>query len=129
MRIALKPPFRPPYLWMGPKGALWLEFTLDDSRETFLALAGRLGREFGAVVTERYGGQGNEDKEYWWLDVEGSSLLLMRKAGLGTALGGSVPEDVASLARLAGVFNAPRAGWRWLLWDLRSWLTRSPGES
>ena len=114
----------PPYLWMGPRGALWLELTLDGRREPFLSIRERLCREFGGVITERRL-EGSGDKEYTWIDVEGSSLLLMRKVGLGTALGGEAPGDLDVLLRLARAFDAPLAGWRWSGWRLRSWLTRS----
>ena len=112
----------PPYLWMGPRGALWLEITADGRREPFLAIRERLCREFGGVVTERLL-EGSSDKEYTWIDVEGSSLLLMRKVGLGTALGGEAPRDLDVLLRLARAYGAPLAGWRWGAWRLRSWLT------
>jgi len=106
---------------MGPKGALWLELTLGDSHESFAALSDRLCREFGAVLTERMDGR---DKEYRWLDFEGTSLLLMRKVSLGTALGGRAPEDVALLLRLAEAFGAPTVGWRWGPYRCVRWMTR-----
>ena len=112
--------FQPPYLWLGPKGALWLEITLDDSREAFLALADRLCRDYGGTVTERVL-EGSADKEYWYLDLSGSSLLLMRKTGLGTALGGKAPGDRECLERIAGAFGARRVGWRWRVARVMRW--------
>ena len=113
----------PPYLWLGPRGALWLELTLDDSRETFRSLCDRLCGEFGGVVTER-GLEGNWNKEYRWLDVHGSSLLLMRKTSLGTALGGQAPRDLDVLLRISKAFGARKLGWRWRGWRLLAWLGR-----
>jgi hypothetical protein len=75
--------------------------------------AERICGEFGGVVTETYGAAEGE-KEYWWITVEGRSLLLMRKMGL--ALLGDGREDIQLVERIGVAFQARSVGWRWRLW-------------
>lgn len=91
-----------------------LSFDRGD-REALVEVAAWLGREFGAVVTERYGGSQEWAKEYWWLRIAGAELLLLRKDGL--SLGGDRRHNdlVVSIAR---AFGARFAGWRWRVWQL-----------
>src|SRR5438309_8121854 len=88
-----------PYFWMAPGWGAWLELTPDTSHAALVAVAGRLCREFGGVVTERLDGTG-DSKEYWWVRVSGATLLLMRKPpGVGAGLAAD-PRDVELLIRL-----------------------------
>lgn len=91
-----------------------LSFDRDD-RQALAAVAAWLGRELGAVVTERYGGPEPWAKEYWWARVAGADLLLIRKDGL--SLGGERRHNelVVSIAR---AFGARFVGWRWRVWQL-----------
>jgi hypothetical protein len=103
----------------------------DASHAALVAVAERLCREFGGVVVERYPEQAQEDsKEYWWVDVSGVRLMLMRKPP-GIPVGISAPSDgVDILIRIASAFGAgggskPFVGWRWPIWRvwrrLRHW--------
>ncbi len=103
-------------LHLGPRGGAWLEFDPESGREEFLRVAERLCGEFGGVVTERFGGEGAEDKEYWWIEVEEASLLLMRKPGASGGSGpglGAAPGDVELLRRIGTAFGAREVGRRW----------------
>lgn len=61
----------------------------------------------------------DEGKEYAEIVVAEARLLLMRKTGLGIALGAAYP-DLPLLLRIAAIFQAERRGWRWPLY----WLWR-----
>jgi len=111
-----------PYLWMGPGWSAWLEMPPDASHAALVAVAERICRDFGGVVIERYPEQAEENsKEYWWVDVSGVKLMLMRKPP-AIPVGISAPsEGVDVLIRLASTFGGRLefVGWRWPLW--RAW--------
>lgn len=111
------------YLWMGPSRLgdwnIWLEFPADMmSHEAMVEIADRLGRDFGAVVTERYPEPHfDEGKEYWRLGVGSTNLLLMRKPP-DCPVGLSVTEgDIGLIVRIGQAWGVTRfVGWRWRLW-------------
>jgi hypothetical protein len=114
-----------PYLWMGPGWSAWLELPPDASHTALVAVAERICREFGGVVVERYPEQAEEHgKEYWWVDVSGIRLMLMRKPP-GMPVGVSAASDgVDLLIRIASAFGIGGSrehfvGWRWPIW--RAW--------
>ena len=116
-----------PYIWLGPRWYAWLAFGPDGSHAAFERVADRLRAEFGAVAVEALLNPAAGDKEYLWLQVGPSRLLLMRRAGCGVGLGASHP-DVPQLARVGAAFGASRRGWRWPLYDLWCRLTGRRGH-
>lgn len=108
---------------MGHRFQVWLELTPDDSHATFRDWAGRLCNDFPATLTEEYPqGYHSGEKEYWTFRMGEGELLLMRKSGIGTALGGS---DVALMVRIANHWSiSERVGWRWFVWDSLESLRR-----
>jgi hypothetical protein len=101
-----------------------VELSEETDRATFARIAARLCAEFGAQITERYGGEGDDEKEYWWLSVGGVTLLLMRKHGIG--LLGSSPREIELARRIGTAFGARQAGWRWRAWNA---LARRSGDA
>ncbi|MBA3312317.1 MAG: hypothetical protein M3552_08250 [Planctomycetota bacterium] len=118
----------PFFVILGRRRLRWypcLEFTIDGRRETFLKIANRLVDEFAGQVVERYGGHGDADKEYWWIDIESKHLLLMRKEEpIGIGLLGDGPTDIELVARIAQRFEARFVGWRWRIWRLVRRISR-----
>ena len=116
-----------PYLSMGPSRRwewnIWLEFPADmTSHVALVQVADRLCRDFGAVVTERYPEPHfDEGKEYWWLRVGSTTLMLMRKPP-DCPVGLSVTDgDIGLLVRIGQAWGVTRfVGWRWRLW----WIWR-----
>jgi hypothetical protein len=89
-----------------------------------VAVAERLCREFGGVVTERYPeGAAEADKEYWWISVSGGRLMLMRKPPQIPVGLSAEPRDVELLLRIAQTWGVVRfVGWRWWAWRVWRWL-------
>src|SRR5688572_2200569 len=105
-----------PYLWMGPRWGAWLEFGSSCDHEEFLSIADKVCRDFDGVVTERMG-SGDDDKEYWWIDVAGANLLLMYKHQLGSGLSAE-QQDIKLLETIGQSYGAYYKGWRWPLYRL-----------
>ena len=95
----------PPFIGLAPFGRDWVPdifFTRSRDRGEFLRLADRLCREFRAEVVERYGGEGEEAKEYWTLRVDGSDWLLMRCFyPRGISLNGGSMKDLPAFESIA----------------------------
>jgi hypothetical protein len=89
-----------------------LEITPEDDHAVFASIAERICVEFDGAVVERYGHE--EGKEYWWISVGTTTLLLMRKSGIG--LLGNHPADIDLVHRIGLAFGARMVGWRWKLW-------------
>ncbi|MFL5343081.1 MAG: hypothetical protein ACJ8F7_23360 [Gemmataceae bacterium] len=125
----------PPNFWLGRYGREWVPgilFTRSRDRAEFIRLADWLCREFGAEVVERYGGEGEEDKEYWTLRASGSDWLLMRCFyPRGISLDGKSPRDLEVFERIAAAVGAAPVGWRHRWVRFRRWLAggEKPGES
>jgi hypothetical protein len=116
----------PPYFGLAQFGREWVPsivFTRSRDRAEFARLAGWLCREFGAEVVERYGGAGEEDKEYWTLRVAGSDWLLMRCFyPRGISLDGHRPADLPAFEAIARAVGARPVGWRYRWLRFRRWL-------
>ena len=115
-----------PCLWMGPGGWVTLELPPDASHAALVLVAERLCRDFGGVVTERYPERASDEgKEYWWLDVSGVRLMLMRKppqVPVGVSAG---PDGVELLIRVGRAWGVERfVGWRWWVWRARRLLSK-----
>jgi hypothetical protein len=93
-----------------------LEITPSNDPTVFARIAERVCAEFGGRVTDRWGGSREGEKEYLWITVGRTTLLLMRKEGLGIGLMGNDPNDIALVSRIAETFDATFTGWRWKLW-------------
>jgi hypothetical protein len=106
-----------PYLWLGPGGFSWLEFGPDNRHATFVTIATRVARELGGTVVETLPNPADDGKEYADIVVGQARLLLMRKAGLGIALGAAYRE-LSLMQRIAAVYGAECRGWRWSLYRL-----------
>jgi hypothetical protein len=107
-----------PYVWMGRGWSGSLELTRDTSHAALVAVAERLCREFGGVVTERSPeGAAEGYKEYWWVSVSGARLLLMRKPPQVPVGLSAEPEHVEVLLGIARAWGVVRLlGWRWWAW-------------
>lgn len=107
----------PPYIGLAPYGCAWapsIFFTRNRDREEFLGLADWLCGQFGADVIERYGGSGEDDKEYWTLRVAGSDWLLMRCFyPTGISLSGQCAGDLPAFEEIARAIGARPIGWRY----------------
>lgn len=107
----------PPYLSLAPYMREWppgLLFTRSRDRGEFLRLADWLCGEFGADVIERYGGGGEDDKEYWTLQVAGSDWLLMRCFyPRGISLWGPRADDLPAFEAIAQAVGARSHGLRY----------------
>ena len=107
----------PPYIGLARYGRVWVPsifFTRERDREEFLRLAGWLCEEFGADIVERYGGKGEDDKEYWTLRVAGSDWMLMRCfCPKGISLGGQNAADLPAFEVIARAIGARPVGWRY----------------
>jgi hypothetical protein len=90
-----------------------LEITPKDDHTMLASIAERICTEFNGTVVERYGHEGG--KEYWWISVGATTLLLMRKSGIG--LLGDHPADIDLVKRIGSAFGANPVGWRWRLWS------------
>ncbi len=122
IRRRLFPPPHPPYFYLGRRWSPGLLFSRERGRELFVRIASRLAAEFGALVVEAYGGQGEESKEYWTLQIGGSRLLLMRTFyPTGIALCGESWQNVATVEAVARAFGARPIGWRCRALRLRDW--------
>jgi hypothetical protein len=100
-----------------------LEITHEDDHTMFASIAERICVEFGGTVVEQYGHE--DGKEYWWITVGTTTLLLMRKSGIG--LLGDDLADIDLVQRIGTAFGAKMVGWRWMLWrSLRGTPTSSP---
>jgi hypothetical protein len=117
---------QPPYLGLARFGRAWVPsivFARDRDRAEFVRLADWLCREFGAEVVERYGGEAEQDKEYWTLRVAGSDWLLMRCFyPHGISLDGSRPADLPAFEAIARAVGARPVGWRYRWVRFRRWL-------
>lgn len=107
----------PPIIGLAPYGREWvpaLVLTRSRERREFLILAEWLCREFRAEVVERYGGEGEEDKEYWTLRVDGSDWLLMRcYYPIGVSLNGGSMGDLPAFEAIGRAVHAAPVGWRY----------------
>jgi hypothetical protein len=77
-------------------------------------IADRLCSVFGGTVTERYGFEEPADKEYWWISIGETTLLLMRKGRID--LLGNGPSDIELVYRISRHCRARCRGWRWRIW-------------
>lgn len=107
-------PATAPYLWLGPRWYAWLEFGLDNRHATFTAIGERVASELGGRLEEYLPNPADGGKEYAKVVVDGACLLLMRKDGVGVALGGEY-RDLPRLLKVAALYGARRRGWRWPL--------------
>jgi hypothetical protein len=105
-----------------------LEFG-SGGHAAFVRVADQLRTEFGAVVVDDLSNPDERGKEYLWLQVGPSRLLLMRREE-SVALGSFYP-DVPQVVRVGAAFGARRRGWRWPLYDMWGWLVghRGPAET
>jgi len=107
----------PPYFGLGTFGREWVPmivFTASRDRAEFLRLADWLCREFSVEVVERYGGSGEDDKEYWTLRSPASDWLLMRCFyPRGISLDSTSPRDLPVFERIAVAVGAVPVGWRY----------------
>jgi hypothetical protein len=95
------------------------------ARAEFLRLADWLCREFGAVVVERYGGEGPDNKEYWTLRVGASDWMLMRcYYPHGISLDSHSPVDLPAFERIAAAVGAKPVAWRYRWIRFRRWLVK-----
>lgn len=106
-----------PFVWLGPRWHGWLEFGPDNHRETFLSIGERAAALLGGRLEEILPNASDDGKEYAKIVVGDANLLLMRKAGLGAALGAE-RRHVPLLLRVADLYGAERRGWRWPLYRL-----------
>lgn len=107
----------PPYFGLVRFGREWVPsifFTRSRDRAEFVRLAEWLGREFHVEVAERYGGEGEDSKEYWTLRVGNSNWLLMRCFyPSGISLDGSRPDDLPAFEAIGKAVGASPVGWRY----------------
>lgn len=82
-----------------------------NQHATFAAIGERVARELGGTLAETLPNATDEGKDYAEVVVGEARLLLMRKAGLGMALGAAYP-DLPLLLRIAAIFQADYRGWR-----------------
>lgn len=113
-----------PYIWLGPRWYAWLEFGPDNRHATFAAIGERAARDLGGTVAEVLPNTHDEGKEYAEIVVGASRLLLMRKEGLGVALGAAY-ADLPLLLRIAASVQAEYRGWRWALYWVWRRIARS----
>jgi hypothetical protein len=106
-----------PYIWLGPRWYAWLEFGSDNRHTTFIALGERVAAELGGTLDVYFPNSADEGKEYAQIVVGSATLLLMRKSGLGAALGAAY-RDLPLLLRIASRYDAQFRGWRWPLYRL-----------
>jgi hypothetical protein len=106
-----------PCIYLGPGWYGWLEFGPDNRHATFAAIGDRVACELGGTVQALMPNRENEGKEYADIVVGNSRLLLMRKTGIGIALGAACP-DLPLLLQIAALFQAECRGWRWPLYRL-----------
>ena len=116
-----------PYIWLGPGWYGWLEFGPDTRHATFAAIGERVAVELGGTVAEVLPNADDEGKEYAEVVVGAARLLLMRKDGLGIALGAAYP-DLPLLLRIAAGVRAEDRGWRWPLYRLWRRVVGSRGR-
>jgi len=110
-------PATAPYIWLGPGWYAWLEFGPDHRHDTFDAIGERVAHALGGTLAEVLPNPADAGKEYAEVVVGEARLLLMRKAGLGIALGAAYP-DLPLLLRIAANVRADFRGWRWPLYRL-----------
>lgn len=107
----------PPIIGLAPYGRDWVPnifLTSRRDRGEFLGFAEWLCREFPAQVIERYGGEGEEAKEYWTLRVDGSDWLLMRcYYPRGISLAAHSMTDLPAFEAIARAVCASPVGWRY----------------
>jgi hypothetical protein len=108
---------RPSFVWLGPRWYAWLEFGPDNKHSTFVTIAQQVAVELGGTVIELLPNPSDDGKEYLEIAVGSAQLLLMRKTGLGIALGAAYP-DVPLLLRIAKIYHAECRGWRWPFYRL-----------
>ena len=104
-----------PYVWLGPRWYGWLEFGPDHRHATFTAIGERVAKELGGKVVDILSNPDDDGKEYAQVMVGPARLLLMRKDGLGAALGAAYP-DLPLLLQIATLVGAEYRGWRWTLY-------------
>jgi hypothetical protein len=107
----------PPYVWLGPSWYAWLEFGSDNRHATFLAIGERVAAELGGKFQEHMPDDGDVGKEYAYIVVAGSSMMLMRKDGFGVALGAE-RRELPLLLRVAALYGAEFRGWRWPIYRI-----------
>lgn len=117
-----KPPIR---LSLTDEWLACIVFQTADDQAALREVADRLSREYSAEVTERYGFP-EGSKEYWWLRVQDTTLLLLRKDSIGLSLAGE-RRDNALVSRIAADWDAVPTGWRCRLW--RCWRRCTSQES
>src|SRR5262245_13558133 len=76
-----------PYIWLGPRWHAWLEFGPDNRHATFMVIGEWVASELGGRLDEYLPDPSDDGKEYAKIMVGEACLLLMRKAGFGSALG------------------------------------------
>jgi len=106
-----------PYIWLGPRWYAWLEFGPDNRHATFMAIGKRVAVELGGTFEEYLPNPSDDGKEYAKVVVGGAFLLLMRRTGIGPALGAEC-HDLPLLLRIALLYGAEYRGWRWPLYRL-----------
>jgi hypothetical protein len=116
----------PPCFGLMRFGREWVPsivFTRSRDRGEFVRLADWLCRDFRAEVVSRYGGEGEQDKEYWTLRVAGSDWLLMRCFyPSGISLDGRHLTDLPAFEAIACAVGASPVGWRYRWVRFRRWL-------
>jgi len=108
-------PATAPYIWLGPRWYAWLEFGPDNRHATFVAIGERVAAELGGRFEEYLPNPADDGKEYAKIVVGEACLLMMRKDGIGAALGAEC-RDLPLLLRIAALYGAECRGWRWPLY-------------
>lgn len=118
----------PPLFGLARYGRDWVPniyFTHSRYRAEFVRLAGWLCREYHGQVVKRYGGEGDDQKEYWTIRVGESDWLLMRCFyPHGISLGTDRPDDLPTFEAIAKQVGARPVGWRHRWLRLRRRLAR-----
>lgn len=119
-----------PYLWMGSLRNVWLSLPSVETRSDFMDITRRLCREFGGTLIEKYPIQWSENgKNFWWIKIAETRLLLMRNNSAGISAGGN-PGDVELLIKIARHMGVEQfVGWRWILWRIGRGLFKSTSSA
>jgi hypothetical protein len=105
-------------------------FTSSRDRGEFLRLAGWICRDFGGEVVERYGGDGEDHKEYWTIRVGEARWMLCRCFfPRGISLDTDLPSDLPAFEEIARLIGARSVGWRYRWLRLRRKLLKATGLS
>ena len=115
-----------PYFALTQKWIPAIEFGPNETQAELSRLADWIVSRTNGIVSERYGSENSDSKQYVWIDTATTRLMLMRSGGIG--LVAQRFADFMAVAALADEIGAEVRGSAWFVWHFYKLKSRVTGR-